>query len=78
MLGKSAGAASDEVFAVAASRDDHEGGGGVDSSDAKTLKHATRDIYIPDLHIEGLNKRGTFDSSQLAARLRETLINHLI
>jgi DNA-binding NarL/FixJ family response regulator len=49
VLGKSAGAASDEVFAVAASRDDHEGGGGVDSGDAKTLKHATRDIYIPDL-----------------------------
>jgi error-prone DNA polymerase len=32
----------------------HGGGGGVDSRDAKTLKHAARDIYIPDLHIDTL------------------------
>jgi error-prone DNA polymerase len=28
---------------------------GGDSRDAKALKHAARDIYIPDLHIDTLN-----------------------
>jgi error-prone DNA polymerase len=48
---------SDEAFVTPAGRGDeavHGGGGGVDSRDAKALKHAARDIYIPDLHIDTL------------------------
>jgi error-prone DNA polymerase len=49
---------SDEAFVIPAGRGDeavHGGGAGVDSRDAKALKYAARDIYIPDLHIDTLN-----------------------
>ena len=49
---------SDEAFVIPAGRGDeavHGGGAGVDSRDAKALKHAARDIFIPDLHIDTLN-----------------------
>jgi error-prone DNA polymerase len=49
---------SDEAFVISAGRGDeavHGGGATVDSRDAKALKHAVRDIYIPDLHIDTLN-----------------------
>ena len=48
---------SDEAFVIATGRGDeavHGGGAGVDSRDAKALKHAARDIFIPDLHIDTL------------------------
>jgi error-prone DNA polymerase len=49
---------SDEAFVIPAGRGDeavHGGGAGVDSRDAKALKYAARDIYIPDLHIDTLS-----------------------
>jgi error-prone DNA polymerase len=49
---------SDEAFVLPAGRGDeavHGGGAGVDSRDTKVLKHAARDIFVPDLHIDTLN-----------------------
>jgi len=48
---------SDEAFAIPARRGDEavHGGGAPDSRDAKALRHAARDIFIPDLHIDTLN-----------------------
>jgi error-prone DNA polymerase len=49
---------SNEAFVVPAGRGDeavHGGGAGIDSRDGKALKHAARDIYVPDLHIDTLN-----------------------
>ncbi len=46
---------SGDTFAVPASRGDEAvrgGGGSQDSRDAKGLKHAARDIFIRDLHID--------------------------
>jgi error-prone DNA polymerase len=48
---------SDEAFVIPAGRGDeavHGGGAGVDGRDTKALKHAARDIFIPDLHIDTL------------------------
>ena len=48
---------SDEAFVISTGRGDeavHGGGAGVDSRDAKALKHAARNIFIPDLHIDTL------------------------
>lgn len=49
---------SNEAFVIPAGRGDeavHSGGAGIDSRDGKALKHAARDIYVPDLHIDTLN-----------------------
>jgi error-prone DNA polymerase len=49
---------SDEAFVIPAERGDeaiHGGGAaGLDSRDSEALKHAARDIFIPDLHIDTL------------------------
>jgi error-prone DNA polymerase len=48
---------SDDAFVIPAGRGDeavHGGGAGLDGRDAKALKHAARDIFIPDLHIDTL------------------------
>lgn len=45
----------DEAFVKPSGRGDeavHGGGGGSDSREAKALRHAARDIFIPDLHID--------------------------
>ena len=49
---------SNEAFVMPAGRGDeavHGDGAGIDSRDGKALKHAARDIYVPDLHIDTLN-----------------------
>jgi error-prone DNA polymerase len=49
---------SDEAFVIPAGRGDeavHGGGAAVDGRDGKALRHAVRDIFIPDLHIDTLN-----------------------
>ena len=49
---------NDEPFVMPAGRGDeavHGGGSAADSRETKALKHAARDIFIPDLHIDSLN-----------------------